>query len=52
MVIQSSANKQYAPGRAATMTFAAPAGATIADFRLQRQLLQFNPVDNAPAGSQ
>jgi hypothetical protein len=52
IVIQSYANKQYAPGRAATMTFAAPAGATIADFRIQRHLVQFNPVNNAPAGSQ
>ena len=52
MVIQSTADKQYAPGRAATMTFTAPDGATIANFWLHRQLLQFNPVDNAPAGSQ
>ncbi len=52
MVVQSEANKTYAAGRAATLTFEAPPGATIANFRWQRQLYQFNPVDGAPAGSQ
>src|SRR3954454_12773300 len=52
MVVQSLANTTYVPGRAATMTFRAPAGATIANFRLDRQLYEFNPVDGAPTGSQ
>ena len=51
MVIQSTADKQYAPGRAATMTFTAPDEATIANFWLHRQLLSVQPGDNAPAGS-
>ncbi len=52
MSIVSGANKTYAAGRVATMTFSAPPGATIANFRWQRQLFQFNPMDGAPAGSQ
>src|SRR5215207_4989582 len=40
MVVQSEANKTYAAGRAATITFTAPPGSTIANFRWQRQLYQ------------
>ena len=50
MSIVSGANKTYAAGRVATMTFSAPPGATIANFRWQRQLFQFNPMDGAPGG--
>ena len=52
MVINSKADKTFSPGRVATLTFSAPPGATIADFELRRQIFHFNPVDNAPAGSQ
>lgn len=52
MVVNSQANKTFAPGRVATLTFNAPPGATIADFELRRQIFHFNPVDGAPAGSQ
>jgi hypothetical protein len=52
MAIASAANKQYAAGRRATMTFTAPSGAAISNFTLNRQLYQFNPMDGAPAGNQ
>jgi hypothetical protein len=48
MYLSSNANQLYGPGWNASMTFSAPAGATIADFRLQRFLFEFNPVDNDP----
>ena len=52
MAIVSTANKMFDAGRAATMTFMAPTGSTIANFRWQRQLYQFNPVDGAPGRQQ
>jgi hypothetical protein len=46
--LSSNANQLYDPGVNATMTFTAPSGATIADFRLHRLLFEFDPVDNDP----
>src|SRR5690348_14432941 len=48
MYLSSNANQLYEPGWNASMTFTAPAGATIADFRLQRFLFEFNPLDDNP----
>src|SRR4051794_25508257 len=48
VVIQSEADKLYEGGQSATMTFQAPGGATIADFRLHRYLFHFNPIDGSP----
>ena len=50
MFLNSNANQLFDPGTNMTMTFRAPADATIADFRLHRYLFEFNPVDNDPGG--
>lgn len=46
--VGSSANNVYSGGQGASMTFSAPAGATIANFRIHRYILQFNPIDGSP----
>ena len=40
--------KLYDPGTNMTMTFRAPAGAAIADFRLHRYVFEFNPLNDNP----
>src|SRR3954470_20789819 len=44
VAVTATADQLYNAGQAATLTFSAPAGTTIANFRLHRQLFQFNPV--------
>ncbi len=46
--VGSSADNVYSGGQGATITFAAPSGAAVADFRIHRYLQQFNPVDGSP----
>jgi hypothetical protein len=51
LAVTATADQLYDAGQAATLTFAAPAKATIANFRLHRQLFQFNPLDGSPVMS-
>jgi hypothetical protein len=48
MVMTSAADRAFSAGEYAQLIFRTPPGATIADFRIDRYMQQFNPVDNYP----